>query len=219
MASFSIHELPPLGAMLLVDGLAKYGLSFDSLNTLQEYGLVISDLHSYMELLPAIATNNKVTMGFTHAGALHALVPKKSVVNVRPPHLLPCPTVCSDAHQFSAGHSDGQARQGGRFRTRGMGMVAGLWAGRFSMWRGSTIGACTRRAGARATGRLGVCLPQPSRYAPEGAGGGCPRGVVGAATVASGALRTAVDEGVVVVAQSRTVSLAVCGRGLAAFVM
>lgn len=65
-----------LGGNAASNGLAKYGLSFDSLNTLQEYGLVISDFNSYMDYRPAIAHDNAVAIGFTHAGALRALVPK-----------------------------------------------------------------------------------------------------------------------------------------------
>lgn len=65
-----------LGGNAASNGLAKYGLSFDNLNTLQEYGLVISDFNSYMDFRPAIAHNNAVAIGFTHAGTLRALVPK-----------------------------------------------------------------------------------------------------------------------------------------------
>jgi hypothetical protein len=74
---FFDSRVASLGGNAASNGLAKYGLSFDSLNTLQEYGLVISDFNSYMDYRPAIATSNKVAIGFTHAGALHALVPKE----------------------------------------------------------------------------------------------------------------------------------------------
>jgi hypothetical protein len=66
-----------LGSNAASNGLAKYGLSFDSLNTLQEYGLVIADFDSYMDYRPAIANDNKVALGLTHAGALYGLVPKE----------------------------------------------------------------------------------------------------------------------------------------------
>lgn len=66
-----------LGGNAASNGLSKYGLSFDNLNTLQEYGLIISDFNSYMDYRPAIANDNKVAIGFTYAGALHAFVPKE----------------------------------------------------------------------------------------------------------------------------------------------
>lgn len=66
-----------LGSNAASNGLAKYGLNFDSLNTLQEYGLVIADFNSYMDYRPAIASDNKVKIGLTHAGSLYGLVPKQ----------------------------------------------------------------------------------------------------------------------------------------------
>lgn len=65
-----------LGGNAGSNALAKYTLSFDNLNTLQEYGLIISDLNSWMDYAPAIAHNGSVPLGFTYAGQMHALVPK-----------------------------------------------------------------------------------------------------------------------------------------------
>lgn len=66
-----------LGGNAASNGLSKYGLSFDNLNTLQEYGLVITDFNSYMNYRPAIASEGKVAIGFTYAESLYALVSKE----------------------------------------------------------------------------------------------------------------------------------------------
>ena len=48
------------------NALTRFGLSFDNLNILHEYGLIISDYNSYMHYNPCIANNNVVyaTIGF-----------------------------------------------------------------------------------------------------------------------------------------------------------
>lgn len=46
------------------NSLSEYGLSFDNLNILQEYGLIISDYNSYGNYIPCIA-NEKMIVGAT----------------------------------------------------------------------------------------------------------------------------------------------------------
>ena len=46
------------------NSLRQYGLSFDNLNILQEYGLIISDYNSWMNYAPCIA-NEKMEVGMT----------------------------------------------------------------------------------------------------------------------------------------------------------
>lgn len=46
------------------NSLSKYGFSFDSLNVLQEYGLIISDYNSYMNYLPCVV-NEQNSVGLT----------------------------------------------------------------------------------------------------------------------------------------------------------
>ncbi len=59
-------------------GATSHGLQFRSLNALQEYGLIIPDYDSYTNYSICIAKDNKVTVGFTYAGALYAFLPKES---------------------------------------------------------------------------------------------------------------------------------------------
>jgi len=42
-------RVPSLGANAASNGLSKFGISFDALNILQEYGLIISDYNSWMD--------------------------------------------------------------------------------------------------------------------------------------------------------------------------
>lgn len=63
------------------NSLSRFGLSFDNLNILQEYGLVISDYNSYMHYNGCIAHGNFVysTLGF--GGKHYGLVPTDSEQN------------------------------------------------------------------------------------------------------------------------------------------
>ncbi|MEO7044039.1 MAG: hypothetical protein ABI091_01940 [Ferruginibacter sp.] len=56
--------------------LMRFGLSFDNLNILQEYGLVISDYNSYMPYAQSIVTeNNTISFPLSFEGKLYCLVP------------------------------------------------------------------------------------------------------------------------------------------------
>jgi hypothetical protein len=142
-----------------------------------------------------------------------------SNVSVRPSHLPLVPSDCCDASRLSRERSDEQARQGRRFRAGGVGVVAGQRPGGFSLWCGSVAGARARSVGPRAAGGFGVRVPQSSRHAPEGAGGGCPGCVAGDAPTASRALCFALDPRVAVLAQPDAVRVAVRRGGLATLVM
>ncbi|REG84084.1 DUF2806 domain-containing protein [Winogradskyella sediminis] len=57
------------------NSLTKYGLSFDNLNVLQEYGLIISDYNSYMNYAPCVANDGihlaaTLYFGETHYGLI-----------------------------------------------------------------------------------------------------------------------------------------------------
>ncbi|MEJ7682155.1 MAG: DUF2806 domain-containing protein [Segetibacter sp.] len=56
--------------------LSKYGLSFDNLNVLQEYGLIISDYNSYMNYSPCVVNEeNKVALPFKFSNNYFAFLP------------------------------------------------------------------------------------------------------------------------------------------------
>src|ERR1019366_1825905 len=58
------------------NSLAPYGLSFDSLNILHEYGLIISDYNSWMDYRPAVAHEGTIIRPMIHQTTPWALVPK-----------------------------------------------------------------------------------------------------------------------------------------------
>ena len=58
------------------NSLTKYGLSFDSLNVLQEYGLIISDFNSYMDYTPCVVgEENTVAHAFKFSNQHFAFLP------------------------------------------------------------------------------------------------------------------------------------------------
>jgi hypothetical protein len=58
------------------NSLSQYGLSFDSLNVLQEYGLIISDYNSFMHYSPCIANkHNQIVATLHFQGKKFGLVP------------------------------------------------------------------------------------------------------------------------------------------------
>jgi hypothetical protein len=58
------------------NSLASYGLSFNELNVLEEYGLIISDYNSYSDYIAAVASHGKVLATLYHAGQDLGLAPK-----------------------------------------------------------------------------------------------------------------------------------------------
>lgn len=63
-----------LGNRAGYNGLAAYGLNFRALSELQEYGLVISDLHSSLNVGDCIAVDGKVANWLVFAGTPYGLV-------------------------------------------------------------------------------------------------------------------------------------------------
>ena len=58
------------------NSLTPYGLSFDNLNILHEYGLIISDYNSYMNYTPSIANeNNQVAASIFFNNKHQGLIP------------------------------------------------------------------------------------------------------------------------------------------------
>jgi hypothetical protein len=58
------------------NSLTKYGLSFDNLNVLQEYGLIITDYNSYMPYLPCVVNeNNMVAASMLFGNKHYGLLP------------------------------------------------------------------------------------------------------------------------------------------------
>jgi hypothetical protein len=72
-------RVPALGTSAAANGLQPYGLGFDALNLLFEYGLIISDFNSYFPYVPAMVADGggTVPMPFEHQHASFALVPSK----------------------------------------------------------------------------------------------------------------------------------------------
>ena len=71
-------RVPSLGGNAALNALSKYGLSFDRLNLLQEYGLIISDYNSWIDYRPCIANDKKtVALPFEFGQDWWALVPKE----------------------------------------------------------------------------------------------------------------------------------------------
>ncbi|HEY5381307.1 MAG TPA: DUF2806 domain-containing protein [Acidobacteriaceae bacterium] len=58
------------------NSLQAYGLGFDQLNILQEYGLIISDYNSWMTYSVATVRNNTVPLPLNYSGEFWAFAPK-----------------------------------------------------------------------------------------------------------------------------------------------
>lgn len=58
------------------NSLKAYGLSFDALNILHEYGLIISDYNSYLDYRMSVVHNNRIGLPLTYQNAEWAFVPK-----------------------------------------------------------------------------------------------------------------------------------------------
>lgn len=69
-------RVPALGGNAASNAIQAYGLSFDQLNILHEYGLVISDYNSYMGYSPCIAHEMTVALPLVFEGKQYRLVPK-----------------------------------------------------------------------------------------------------------------------------------------------
>lgn len=52
-------RVPSLGTNAAANGLRRFGLSFDSLNLLQECGLIISDYNSWMDYRPSVGSSTE----------------------------------------------------------------------------------------------------------------------------------------------------------------
>ncbi|MCY3683160.1 MAG: DUF2806 domain-containing protein [Gemmatimonadetes bacterium] len=60
------------------NALQKYGLGFDELNILHEYGLIIADYNSWRDYRSSIAyKNNVVILGFSHQNTYWGLLPEE----------------------------------------------------------------------------------------------------------------------------------------------
>lgn len=69
-------RVPSLGGNAGSNALGDYGLSFDNLNVLQEYGLIISDYNSWMNYAPCIANErNQVSAILKFGGTDYGLIP------------------------------------------------------------------------------------------------------------------------------------------------
>lgn len=58
------------------NSLRAYGLAFDELNVLQEYGLIISDYNSYMGYSASIIRHDRVTLPFSYQSQPWAFIPQ-----------------------------------------------------------------------------------------------------------------------------------------------
>jgi hypothetical protein len=58
------------------NSLKAYGLTFDTLNILQEYGLIISDYNSWMDYRMSVVHDGKIMLPLNYQKALWAVVPK-----------------------------------------------------------------------------------------------------------------------------------------------
>jgi hypothetical protein len=61
------------------NSLGSYGLNFDALTTLEEYGLIISDYNSYRDYQFAVAIDNNVIMPVLFQGHLWGFVSKTPI--------------------------------------------------------------------------------------------------------------------------------------------
>ena len=69
-------RVPSLGGNAGSNALQKYGFDFGQLNILHEYGLIISDYHSWRDYGLCVANKDNVAvLGFLHQNAYWALVP------------------------------------------------------------------------------------------------------------------------------------------------
>ena len=77
-----------LGHNAAQNGLRDYGLRFDTLNLLQEYGLIIADYNSYIDYAPVIANDAlSVSMSFDFGSNAYGLLRKSKADITRPPDL------------------------------------------------------------------------------------------------------------------------------------
>lgn len=68
-------RIPSLGTNAAANGLQRFGLTFDSLNLLQEYGLIISDYNSWVDYSPSFgSTTQPVAVPFEFGRSLWGLV-------------------------------------------------------------------------------------------------------------------------------------------------
>ena len=65
-----------LGGNAASNSLYSYGLNFDALNILNEYGLIIADYHAYMDYRPTIVLHPGTSLPLTYQNAPWVLVPK-----------------------------------------------------------------------------------------------------------------------------------------------
>ena len=81
-------RVPSLGGNAASNSLQEYGLNFETLNLLNEYGLVISEFNSLMELMPWIpvqgAGHQALYLPFRYQGKHWILVPMASDNNGNP---------------------------------------------------------------------------------------------------------------------------------------
>ena len=66
-------RVPSLGGNAGSNSLRSYGLSFDNLNILNEYGLIIADYNSYYDYRMCIMKNRSLGLPLTHQGGLWGL--------------------------------------------------------------------------------------------------------------------------------------------------
>ena len=66
-------RVPTMGGNPGQNSLSKYGLSFDDLNKLHEYGFIISDYNSYMPYQMSIMKDNQAAIPFRYQGQHWAL--------------------------------------------------------------------------------------------------------------------------------------------------
>jgi hypothetical protein len=65
-----------LGGSAASNSLQSYGLTFDNLNVLKEYGLIISDYSSWVDYQLTVVRNGQIAMPLTYQKVPWALVPK-----------------------------------------------------------------------------------------------------------------------------------------------
>jgi hypothetical protein len=68
----------PLQGNAASNSLQRYGLGFDQLNVLHEYGLIIADYDSYMDYRPAVTQGGQVTLPVIYQKTQWAFVPKEA---------------------------------------------------------------------------------------------------------------------------------------------
>ncbi len=74
-------RVPSLGGNAGQNALQKYGLGFDQLNELEEFGLIISDFNSYMNYRMSVAIDKSVPLPFIYQDRPWGLVSSKDEVS------------------------------------------------------------------------------------------------------------------------------------------